>query len=285
MANKIRRTATLALLSGLISAQSTTSSAFFDHARIVHKDSRVTVVANDSTPLFQAISAVRLEYGWQVNWESAPGYSRFDTVDDTGPKWRAAHPDAKGVTRPAGGLFTGTFPEPAQPSRLGDEELALASLVREYNATGNPGKYSLRSEPVGQFSVVGTAVRDETGALQQIPPLLDTPISLTKAPRTVYESIGSLLGALQSATGKKVLFASASSSLFMNTQATIGGEKSAARQLLKQALAGTKRDMQYDLFFNPDVPVYILNVSPVMRQESDGQSGERIVPTGPSPKP
>jgi hypothetical protein len=132
-------------------------------------------------------------------------------------------------------------------------------LIEEYNATDNPGRYALRIDSDGQFTVVGTKVRDETGALEEISPLLDTPLTLVKAPRSVYDTIKSILGALQSATGREVLFAAASSSLFRITQATIGGEGVPARELLRQALASTKRPIQYDLGFNPDVPVYILS--------------------------
>jgi hypothetical protein len=273
----------LALLCELISAQSTTRPNFLDRARIQHGDSGVTITANDSIPLLQALYAVRLEYGWQINWEEAPCFSHFDLVDDTGPKWRAAHPDAKGVTRPAGGLFTATFPEP-KPSDPHAERLVLARLIEEYNATDNPGRYVLRVDPDGQLTVVGTEVRDETGALQEISPLLDTPLTLAKAPRTIYDTIKSILGALQSATGRQVLFAASSSSLFMTTQATIGGERVPARELLKQALASTKRPIQYDLGFNPDVPVYMLSPSPAMREEDDGLGGRRLVPAGSSAK-
>jgi hypothetical protein len=157
-------------------------------------------------------------------------------------------------------------------------------LIEEYNATDNPGRYVLRVDPDGQLTVVGTEVRDETGALQEISPLLDTPLTLAKAPRTIYDTIKSILGALQSATGRQVLFAASSSSLFMTTQATIGGERVPARELLKQALASTKRPIQYDLGFNPDVPVYMLSPSPAMREEDDGLGGRRLVPAGSSAK-
>lgn len=71
----------------------------------------------------------------------------------------------------------------------------------------------------------------------------------------------------------------------METQATIGGERVPARELLRQALAATKRPVQYDLFFNPDVPVYILNLSPAMREEDDGCGGRRLAPVDRSPEP
>jgi hypothetical protein len=277
----VRTISLLALLAaGAASAQSTRPAGFLDRAIIKHGGTDVTVLADDSTPLLQAIAALRLEYGWQINSEGAPGYSRFDVVDDTAPKWRAAHPSEKGVTRPAGGLFTASFPEPS--GAVGERD-ALARLIDAYNATGNPGKYVLRVGSDGQMDVIGTQVRDETGALQEISPLLDTPITLAKKSRNVYDTIESILEALHSATGKKVLFAVMSGSLFINTQVTMGGEsRRPARELLKQALAATQQPLQYDLGLNPDVPVYILSVSPVLKEEDDRLGGRTLVPAGPS---
>ena len=266
------------LISGLAAAQSVPRPKFFDHAVIQHSGPEVTVVANDPIPLLQAVSDLRLEYGWRINWESAPGYSHFDLVDATDPKWRAAHPGEKGATRPAGGLFTATFPEPKEASNVSDERDALARLIDEYNATDNPGKYILRAEADGKFTIIGTRIRDETGALREMQPLLDTPVTLAKAPRNVYDTIEAILGALQSVTGKKVLFVAASSSLFINTQVNMGGEKVPARDLLQQAFASTNRPLQYDLCLNSDVPVYLLNVSLTMIAEADGLGGRKLVP-------
>lgn len=277
MLKTIRMIPVFALLCELAAAQSTPRPKFLDHALIRHDGTEVTVLASDSLPLFQALSGVRLEYGWQINWESAPGYSRFDLVDDTDPGWRTAHPGEKGVTRPAGGQFTATFPEPKEASDSADRDV-LARLVDEYNATDNPGKYALRVDADGQFAVVGTRVRDEAGALQDIQPLLDTPVTIAKIPRNVQDTIESILGALRSVTGKKVLFAVASSSLFINTQVTMGGDRIPARELLKKALASTKRPLQYDLGFDPDVPVYLLSVSLTMKAEENGLGGRKLVP-------
>jgi hypothetical protein len=277
---------TLALLCGLAATQSTTRPMYLDRARIQRTGTQVTVTANDSMPLFQAIYALSLEYGWQVNREAAPCYSRFDTVDDTAPKWRAAHPGEKGVTRPAGGLFVATLPDPGKASAASSEQDVLARLINQYNATDNPGKYAVRIDGDETITVVGTQVRDEAGVLQEIAPLLDTPVTLPRKQRNVYDTIELVLSALQSATGKKTLFAVASSSLFINTQLTLGGgEKIPARELLKQALARTGRALQYELSFNPDVPVYLLSVSPVMREEDNGVGGRSLVPMIQSQKP
>jgi hypothetical protein len=255
---------------------------FADSAGIQHIGSQIIVTANDSMPLSQAISALRLEYGWKIDLESAPCYSHFDLVDDTGPKWRAAHPNEKGVTRPAGGLFTANLPEPSDASDIAGEYLALSMLTRQYNATSNPGRYVLRAGPNGQLTIVGTGVRDEAGAPQEVSPLLDTRITLTMAPRTVYDTIEAIRNALQSTTGKKILDGDFSSSLFRTARATVGGEGIAARDLLDDALASTGKTMQYDLFFNADANAYILNTLPVMRlQGGDRPGGTPLAVTEP----
>jgi hypothetical protein len=267
----------LAMLCGPTSAQPQPRPKYFDHARIQHEASGVTVIANDPLPLLQALDALRLEYGWQVNWEAAPGYSHFDVTDDTDPKWRAAHPDGKPVTRPSGGLFTASLPEP-EATDAATERNILVRLIDEYNTSSNPGKYVLRIGLDGELAVVGTRVRDESGTLQEIDPLLDTLVTLPKVQRNIEVTISAILDSLQSATGKKVIFAELSHSLFLNTQVTMGGEKIPARELLNQALASTKRPLEYNLGFNPDVPAFILNTTLAMQEEDNGLGSRRLVP-------
>jgi hypothetical protein len=268
----------LTLFSALVSAQSTTRPKYLDHAAIQHSGQEVTVTANFPVPLFQAISGTREEYGWQVNWEEAPCYSHSDVVDDTGPKWRAAHPDAKGVTRRAGGLFTSTFAEPtgALGATEGD---VLAKVIRDYNATDSPGKYALRTSPDGQFAVVGTEVRDENGALQEVRPILDTPVTIEKQMRNVHDTVNAILVALSIAAGKNMIMITEPNNLFRDAQVAVGGHNVEARQLLRQALEGTHRPLQYDLGFDPDKSgVYILNVSVATKAEGDEAGRRRLVP-------
>jgi hypothetical protein len=260
-------------------AQSPASLQYLDRAIIQHKGSSVAVVANDPRPLLQALFAIREEYGWRVNWEEAPGYSHFDAVDSTDPKWRANHPGEKGVTRPAGGRFVGAFPEVEGAPDAGVEKSLLAKLVQDYNATENPGKYVLRADPDGQMTIVGTKVRDETGALQEVAPLLDTLVTLASESRSLYDTVSAILDALRNSAGKKVIMMSIPNNEFRSTQLTLGGHDVPARQLLNQALASTRRPLQYDLGFDPDnSPTYVLNVSVAARAEGDEAGGRRLVP-------
>jgi hypothetical protein len=275
----------LALLCEFTSAQSKPRPKYFDHALIEHTGHSIILTANDSAPLFQAIDALRLEFGWQINRESAPCFSHLEIVDDTDPKWRAANPDKKGVTRPVGGMFIATLAEPKEVSDSTSEHQVLSQLVEQYNATENPGKYVLRVDSERQFTIIGDRIKDEAGSLVNVSPLLDTPVLLAKTSRSAYAAIESVLGALRSATGKTILFADPSTSLFVNTTVTIGGKAAPARELLRQVLASTNYSLQYDLSFDPDVPVYLLSTSPVVREEDDGNGGRQLVPVSrPMPK-
>src|ERR1017187_4138849 len=123
----------LTLAAAGVSSQSTTRPQYLDQAVVQHNGSVSTITANFPVPLFQALSGIRLEYGWQFDWEAAPCYSNFDVVDDTGPKWRSAHPDAKGVTRSAGGPFSSTFAEPPDASPTA-KAAVLAKVIQDYRS-------------------------------------------------------------------------------------------------------------------------------------------------------
>lgn len=269
----------LTLVSVPVWAQSAARSEFLDHAVIQHSGSVATVTVNYPEPLFQAISGIREEYGWQVNWEEAPTYSHFDRVDSTAPKWRAAHPDEKGVTRSAGGLFTSNFPDPTDASAA-TKALVLEKVIQDYNATDNPGKYALRTVADGQFTVVGTEVRDDTGALQETRPILDTPLTIEKKTRNVYETVWAILGALSAVAGKNVIMMSMPNNEFNSTQVTMGGRDVEARQLLREALDRTGRPLLYTLGFDPDYKsgTYILNVLVATKVENDKVRGRMPIP-------
>jgi hypothetical protein len=268
------------VLGGDTHAQSVGRPQYMDRAIVQHNGAVATVIANAPIPLYQAISAIREEYGWRVNWEQAPCYSHLDLVDDKAPEWRNAHPESKGVTRPAGGTFRSVFPEITESSVANAKE-ALEQIVSDYNATDNPGKYALRAEADGQFFVVGTQVKDEDGTIKAVKPLLDTPITLTREHRTAYATLEAILAALSSASGQKVIMMSTPTNILRNTQVTVSGRSVPARQLLQQTLNSTNRSVEYELGYDPDNPIYILNVLMAGKAEDDGHGGKKLVPVDP----
>ena len=82
--------ATVLFFTEVYGQQVQSQSHFMRRAMVEHHAGSATVVANDPRPLFQAITAVREEYGWVVDYEEPPYFSKYDLVDTTDPAWRAA---------------------------------------------------------------------------------------------------------------------------------------------------------------------------------------------------
>lgn len=252
----------LLLSCGLLCAQADLRKRSYMQRGVVrhHVDS-ATVLANDPRPLSQAITAVSEEYGWVVHFEEPPYQSNLELVDDTAPQWRAAHPNVKGVRIAAGGAFHTEYPEkPNLATSAAEEERVLKKIVMDCNQSGNPGKYGLRRLPDDSFLIAGTSVKDDTGADVPVSAILDTPISFPGETRSVAQTITLITRELSEATGIRVLMGTMPINLFFQSQVAIGGENVPARSLLQQALAGTKRQLHWVLYYDPDRPSYGLNV-------------------------
>jgi hypothetical protein len=166
------------LLPAFLVAQAPTKPSFMNAANVQHNGTVTTVTANDPRPLMQAVEAVSQEYGWLVDYEDPPYVSHFDLVDDTDPKWRESHPNGKSVTRVSGGLFEVSLPEPSSIATGDAAEQVLRALVTGYNSSGNPGKFVVRKEAGGRYTVIGVSRRDETKRDEPVKPLLDTLITV-----------------------------------------------------------------------------------------------------------
>jgi hypothetical protein len=135
---------------------------FMEAAAVQHNAGSANIVANDPRPLAQAVSALRKEYGWLIDYEDPPYVSDSELVDVTDPQWRASHPGAPGYRIAAGGLFQCEYVEGSDILTLAGQESVLRQIVSAYNRSGNPGKFIVRVEEEGRYSVVGCSVKDRT---------------------------------------------------------------------------------------------------------------------------
>ena len=234
-----------------------------------------TVTANDARPLAQAVTAPSEEFGCAIDFEDPPYYSKYDLVDDTAPQWRAAHPNAKGVTVISGDTFqtqflrtsdTGTSPAEA--------ERVLDNVVSDYNASANPGRFTVRNEGDGRFAIVGTYVKDKNGQDQTISPILDTPISIQVETRDANTTIEIILNALTVKSQTKVAPFMVPLNALAQSQVTVGGQNIPARVLLLQTLSATKMKLYWRLYYDNDVKMYGFRLLPLMKANYD-VSGNR----------
>jgi hypothetical protein len=232
-------------------------SKYMDHAEVHHLANSATVTANDARPLAQAITALSEEYAWVVDFEDPPYYSKYDLVDDTDAKWRATHPTAKGVTAIAGDSFQSQFPEdPDAASSPAEEVHILDTVVSDYNASTNPGRFSVVNEGDGRFAIVGISVKGDNGQDKPVNPILDTLISIPTDTRDAYTAIETIFYTLTVKSGTKVAPFIVPTNALAHSQVTVGGQNIPARVLLLQTLSAAKLKVYWRLYYDHDVKVY-----------------------------
>jgi hypothetical protein len=261
---------------GLAANQAATplQSHFLSHANIERKDGQVSVLANSPRPLDQAVAAIRRQYGWIVDYEDPP-YDSHDLVDDTDPGWREAHPNAKGVTRVAGGTFTTVFSLGSDMNTLPpDRERVLDKVLADYETSGNPGVFTLTKEGADRYAVVGVGVKDSNGSEKKVAPILDNRIVLPLQERTVGDTLQLILRALSEKSEFKVVLGSAPINLILQTKVKLGGDERSARELLTQLATATRFPMVWRLLYDADPGWYFMNleIATEATRDSSGQS-------------
>lgn len=243
-------------------------SKYMDHAEVRHLRNSATITANDARPLAQALTALSEEYAWVVDFEDPPYYSRYDLVDDTDAKWRAAHPTAKGVTAIAGDSFQSQFPENSNAGSLpNEEEHILDIIVTDYNASANPGRFRVVNEGDGRFAIVGISVKGDNGQDQPVNPILDTLISIPRDTRDAYTAIETILNALTVKSGTKVAPFTVPANALTHSQVTVGGQNIPARVLLLQTLSAAKLKLYWRLYYDHDVNMYGFSLTSLMKTQ------------------
>jgi hypothetical protein len=268
------RSATLLLGLLICSAglsQQQPSSNYIQKAVVQHSGRSATVMANDPRPLNQAIAAIRAEYGWVVDYEESPyrGDSS-DTITLKPPSLQVAR-QGSGLLIPGGGAFQSTYPEGPEvfdsPSIA--EPQILGKIVSDYNQSSNPGNFTVRELGDGTYTVVGTAVRNSTGRLQLVNPILDTLISLPTGTRAVRVTLALIADALTAKSGVKVKAYGLDGNLppALRLEVTVGGDNVSTRDLLMATADGIRMKTYWVLLYNPTGQLYTLTILPVPRDQ------------------
>jgi hypothetical protein len=215
---------------------------------------------------------MREEYGWVVNFEEPPYQSALDLGTFPWP----AHPGATWRVV-GGGSFQSNYTE--TPDMWSSPRLqlnVLEKVISDYNQSGNPGGFAVRTESDGKCTVVGVSMRDDSGRQVAVTPILDTPISLDTATRDAETTLRLITDALSRQTGVKVGIGFAPDNALMQSQVTVGGAALPARTLLLQTLDGAGGKMGWDLLYFPQFPHFVLNISIATRAQYDAFGNRRF---------
>jgi hypothetical protein len=143
------------------------------------------------TPLFDAVLTVNEEYGWNINYEDAPTVNASELVDNDA-EFHRTHPGfheeiQDGYVRKVQ-PFRSSFIE--LDAHHADQESVLEQIVRDYNASENPGKFRLDRTKQGGYIVVGTRYKSESGSEVEYTPILNCSISLDIPPSNLHDALG-----------------------------------------------------------------------------------------------
>lgn len=241
---------------------------YMERAIILHNRSSATVEANSGRPLFQAITAVREEYGWVVDYEDPPYQGSVDLAPDASISRQSG---GRIFMVPAGGAFRSTYPEtPHIWGSTSEEFQVLDKVVSDYNATQNPGKFVVRALHDGSYAIIGQSFENSAGGEVSVRPVLDTPISLPGTTRNGVVTIKAILDALNKASSYKVGLGIIPISALVRSQLTVGGSNVSARELLLDAIDQVKTaKLVWDLLFDPDGRVFYLSLLPASQAHYD----------------
>jgi hypothetical protein len=260
--------------SPLMSGQKQCGSQAMQRATIAHSATTMVICAHDPRPLRQAIEALTAEYGWVVDYED-PIYSSTDLVDATAPSWRASHPDGPGVTRPRGERFESSMPEPRAMNADGEQRTkrTLEALVAAYNASGNPGVFSVTEEGNKRFAIVGQI---RSGGQLGAKGLFDVRIDLESKTRTGDEALAAIFDAVSHVVGKKVGLGFAPMGLLLGTPVEIGGPPVeiggrgiVAREAIAKVLDGTRANLVWEALYAADPDMYLVNIALAIQSHRD----------------
>ena len=154
------------------------------------------------------------------------------------------------------------------------EEQVLTKIVSDYNQIENPGKFVVRKQTDGSYTIIGISVEDINGEAIRVHPILDTPISVSSATRSAGATINLILEALTAQGGTKVSFGIGPLNLLVRSQVTVGGTNVSARGLLLQTIAGIEpAKLVWELLYDTDGKTYYFSLIPKQRAHYDAFGG------------
>jgi len=237
----------LVLWQGAPKAAPQPTSHYLKQATVSQEGDRMRITANSPRPLLQMIEALRQQFGWIVNYEEPRYSSRLDVIE------AAKSPTQSDI--PSGGEFTVEF-----PAKAPDPEKTLRLIVDAYNHSNNPGRFEVRPAPDAQFYLVGTAARDEKDAVSPQPAAFDSIVTLPSQERPLADTIQAVGDAITAQIHVPITLGVAPQKTLAYTNATVGGSKVAARELLHKCLAASTRRLYWYLLYDPSSKGYFLDV-------------------------
>jgi hypothetical protein len=233
-------------------------ASFMKHASVVQApNGQVVVTASSPRPMLQALTALRRQYGWIVDYEEGKYGADQLTLD------------ADNRARLRGGSFQVNV---AAPKSVGsaDETTFLKSLISQ-SAAVTSQNFVLKTSSSGRQTLVTQSSAE--------PLMLDTPVQLSRETRTISDTVDKILALVSAKRGTPLIRGGLVDPGLLRMNVTVGGPTEVpARDLLTQALDGADIARVWSLSYEPSDGNFYIGIELAVRVETTATGEQRVTP-------
>ena len=243
---------------------------------IVNTPSGSTFQATSGRPLKNLTISLASEHGWLVDYEDAPIEASSAFEDTSTPQWRLEHNKGFLSLKNRSFSFGSSYSivDSAMPSTAVLQQL----LVKYNNDSANPDAFSLVQETDGRISIVGTAVRNDSGVIIARQPILNVSIQLTNVKQNLLDAIIAITDQLTRVAGRKVVVGTVPINQLSRTFCVPSSISQGARSYLISILDGAPVKLVWALLYERNEDFYVLNITPAQHYVIDASGGRTLVP-------
>lgn len=233
---------------------------------------------NKPRPLMELVRQLEGRFGWRITYEEAPYESAADLVNVVSATYLTAHPGASFlIPRPQQLSVTvpNTAPVFSAPgtgtAASGLIQAAIASVIAQANSNGG-GAFAVSFS--GDFAhVVPTRYRKKDGTVSAFQAILDTPVTLPSAQRTIRETVNLICTQVAAIRGIAINEGTIPTNLYHEVQSTYANNETARLVLARtfetasaehQAMGVPPVRITWDLLFDANDKAYYLNTHAIV---------------------
>lgn len=229
---------------------------------------RVKISVEDPRPVAKAITMLESQFGWVITYED-PRYVNANDISDVTELVRKDLPKFKPgkapkVLIPKGGAFAFEYDGSSDSKERSDPKLIVQKLLTAHDTSGNAGRFRLESGD--QIThVLPAAIKDISGRVVPQTSLLDVAISIPAKERNGLQMLEALCAEVVSPFNCALWSERLPYGLLLRHKENQGVESAKARDFLIQLLerAGNGTRLSWQLFYDPGLRMYALNIHPV----------------------
>ncbi len=246
-----------------------------------------TVNVRDSRPLSALGLEVQARTGVPINYED-PRYENAADLEDVTDRIMSAEQKAQAqpgvrIVVPKGGTLAASVSfdqKRAKPDLLSATSAMNAAILAQNDAGVLSPKFEMSTVGNSLF-VRPLQVRDASGQMRRVSPVLDTRVTVPRGTRSVIATLEVLLKQVSATSGYTIHLGTMPIRTMMTTQVTVGADQEAASAVLARMLAdisnisaglASNPRFSYVMYFDAKQRSYAFNVQKIPDSFTEGSS-------------